>query len=210
MYDMDKIPDSTIAKAPHNVVSQWCLVQTACCDRIPCCWERASGKHPQMSLQCSLKVVRLTEALLVAGWKEWWVLKQEKLCSGYCVTVVLPELLQCVDAIVCEDWHITHWQLVLSLSFSKGNVVTSLEMLDFWWCAWDVLLGAWQLNTKPIEKPFIRSFWHILKLSERPSYPRLLQQLKPGSIILNPRQSQSIEWHHSPWQKKFVSGQGHD
>jgi hypothetical protein len=34
--------------------------------------------------------------------------------------------------------------------------------------------------------------------------------LKPGSIILNPRQSQSIEWHHSPWQKKFVSGQGHD
>lgn len=76
-------------------------------------------------------------------------------------------------------------------------------MLDFLCFAWDVFLRAWQLTTKPREKPFLRSCQHILKLRERPSYPRLLQQMKPGSIILNLRHSQSMEGHHSqsPWKK---------
>jgi hypothetical protein len=53
---------------------------------------------------------------------------------------------------------------------------------------WDGFLGISQSNTKLIEKPFLPSCWCVLKLRERPFYTRLLQQMKPGSIILNRRQ----------------------
>jgi hypothetical protein len=151
-----------------------------------------------------MEVVCLTEALLVAGWKEWLVLKQEKQSSLFCFAqAVMSQLFIlncccCVDAIIYEDWRITYWHLALSLSVSKGSVVTSLEMLDFWWCAWVVFLGAWQLNTKPREKPFLSSCWHVLKLRERPFYPRWLQQMNPGSIILNLRQKVS------PWNDTIL------
>jgi hypothetical protein len=52
----------------------------------------------------------------------------------------------------------------------------------------DRFLGVSQSNTKPIERPFLPSCWHVLKLRERPFYPGLLQQMKPVCIILNRRQ----------------------
>jgi hypothetical protein len=54
--------------------------------------------------------------------------------------------------------------------------------------AQDGFLGVSQLNTTPIEKPFLPSCWCVLKLRERTFYPGFLQQMEPGSIILNPRQ----------------------
>ena len=57
------------------------------------------------------------------------------------------------------------------------------------------------------------SSWHVLKLRERPSYPGLLEQMKPGSIILNLRQKVSA-WIDTilnlPGRKNSVSEQGHD
>jgi hypothetical protein len=52
-------------------------------------------------------------------------------------------------------------------------------------------LGVSQSNTKPLEKPFFPSCWLVLKLRERHFYPELIQQMKPGSIILNRRQKES-------------------
>jgi hypothetical protein len=52
----------------------------------------------------------------------------------------------------------------------------------------DGFLGVSQSNTKPIEKPFLLNCWHVLKLGERPFNPGLLQQMKPGSIVLKWRQ----------------------
>jgi hypothetical protein len=54
------------------------------------------------------------------------------------------------------------------------------------------VLGAWQFNTKPRDKPFLLSCWYVLKLRERPSYPRWLQKMNPGSIILNLRQKVNV------------------
>jgi hypothetical protein len=70
------------------------------------------------------------------------------------------------------------------------------------------VLGAWQLNTKPRDKQFLPSCWCVLKLRERPSYPRLLQQMNPGSVILNLRQKVNA-WndaiHHLHGRKNSLS-----
>jgi len=53
------------------------------------------------------------------------------------------------------------------------------------------MYARWVLQTfsqkKAREEPFLLSCWQILKLKERP-YSRLLQQMKPESIILNWKQ----------------------
>jgi hypothetical protein len=51
----------------------------------------------------------------------------------------------------------------------------------------DGFLGASQLNIKPREEIFFQSWWYDFELRERPSHPRLLQQMKSGSIIVNKR-----------------------
>jgi len=43
-------------------------------------------------------------------------------CSGHPVTVVSPVTLQCADAIICENQHVTTRQLALTLPITKGNV----------------------------------------------------------------------------------------
>ena len=57
---------------------------------------------------------------------------------------------------------------------TKEVLVASFEVLNIPWCVPDSLLGASQWNTKQRGKPFILSFWHVLKLKEGPSYPGLL------------------------------------
>lgn len=47
------------------------------------------------------------------------------------------------------------------------------------------------LDTKPREKLFLLSCWHVLKLRERP-FARLSQQMNPGFIILNCRQKGTL------------------
>jgi hypothetical protein len=56
------------------------------------------------------------------------------------------------------------------------------------------LLAVSHSKIKPIEKPSLPSCWHVLKLREGPSYSGLLQQMKPGSIILIWRQ-RSRTWN---------------
>jgi hypothetical protein len=64
-------------------------------------------------------------------------------------------------------------------------LVTSFEILDIQRCAQDGFLGVSQSNTKLRGKPFLQSCRHVLQVREIASYPGLLQQMKPGSIILN-------------------------
>jgi hypothetical protein len=47
----------------------------------------------------------------------------------------------------------------------------------------DGLFRASQWNIELREKTLLLSCWHVLMLRERPSYPRLLEQMIPGSII---------------------------
>jgi hypothetical protein len=105
------------------------------------------------------------------------------------IPTALSKVLQHADAIICEYWSITTPQLVLILSISKGSVSHIIWDLGYSKLrVWDGLVVATKSNTKLAEKPFLPSCWHIITLNDRPSYPRLLQQMKPGSIILNCRQ----------------------
>jgi len=51
-------------------------------------------------------------------------------------------------------------------------LVTPFEIFDNWSCAQDGFLGASQSNTQPREK-----------LTERPSYLRYLQEMKPDPLF---------------------------
>jgi hypothetical protein len=81
---------------------------------------------------------------------------------------------------------------------AKAMLVTSFEILDFQRCAQEGFLGSPLSNTKPREWPILPSCWHVSKLWERPSYPRLLQQLKPGPIILSQRQKKALHGMTTP------------
>jgi hypothetical protein len=70
---------------------------------------------------------------------------------------------------------------------AKEVLVTSFKILDIWRCVQDGFLGVSQSNTNPRGKPFLWSCRHVFKVREIASYPGLLQQMKPGSIILNRR-----------------------
>lgn len=76
-------------------------------------------------------------------------------------------------------------------------------MLDIQVCAGEGFLAASQSKTEVRGKPFLMN-WLILKLRESPSYPLLLQLMKPGSIMLNRDKRQSIRLHHpqSPWKEE--------
>ena len=76
-----------------------------------------------------MEMLRLTEALLVAGWKQRRLPKQEKerqvpdlAHSGHPVTAVSPDMLQHAVAIICKVQWITTQQPALSLSISKESV----------------------------------------------------------------------------------------
>ena len=126
-------------------------------------------------------------------WKDWWLLKQEKQITVINLTQAV--LLQLLDLKFCSVLmplfeRITAWQLDWRsvLQSAKEMLVTSFKILVIWRCAWEGFLGASQSNIKLIEKQFLLSCWHVLKLRERPSYLGLSQQMKLGSIILNWRQ----------------------
>ena len=52
------------------------------------------------------------------------------LCSGHPVTAVSHVTLQCADAIICENQHVTTQQLALTLSIRKKMLVTPFEIFD--------------------------------------------------------------------------------
>lgn len=172
MYKFVKLSDRTTPQW-----SQWYVVQT-CCDRIPCCWERISVKHPHTSLQCLWKCC--------GHQKHQWSTGEELKCfrnrknrapwfaSGHpATTTVSPEMLKHAEAIVCKDQHITTQQLVLSLTISKERA-TSSETLDIQKGTRYGFLKASQLNTELRER-----------LKDRPSYTTLSKQMKPRPSILN-------------------------
>jgi hypothetical protein len=70
--------------------------------------------------------------------------------------------------------------------------------MDIRRCVQDGFLRASHLNKKPTQKPFLLSCLDVLKLTDRPSYPRLLHQMKPWSIIVNQRQG-------SPWNGTILN-----
>lgn len=59
------IPNSTTVAASGSRVGPRCAVQTARCDRFPCCRERVSEEHPHSSLRCFMDVLRSTEVPFV-------------------------------------------------------------------------------------------------------------------------------------------------
>jgi len=144
-----------------------------------------------------MKVLCLTEGLLAAGWKEWWLLKQEKQSCMICLTQALLSQLfawKCcsmmMPSIVRMDiLQLDIWRAVFHST--KEVLVISFRTLDIQRCVQDVFLRASQSNGKPREEPFLSHCWYVFKLRERPSHPGLLQQMKPGSIILNWRQKGS-------------------
>jgi hypothetical protein len=87
-------------------------------------------------------------------------------------------MLQHADAIICKDWCITTQQLALSVLISKATVSHIIQDLGYSKvCTRQV---PWSLTLEHKTK----SCWHVLKLRGRRSYPKLLQQMKPWSIIL--------------------------
>ena len=70
---------------------------------------------------------------------------------------------------------------------AKEMLVTSFQIFEIERCVQGGIFRPLQSKKKAREQPFLLSCWHILKLKERP-YSRLLQQMKPGSIILNWKQ----------------------
>jgi hypothetical protein len=131
-------------------------------------------------------------------------------CSGCPVATVSPALLHHADPIVHEDQHITTWQLALSLLISKGCM--SYIVWDLGYLKGCLRWVSWSLRVKKCEKAISSEFLAHFQSEVQTSYLRLLQQMVPGSIILNWRQKkQSMEWH-PPWKKKLkksVSAQKH-
>lgn len=124
-------------------------------------------------------MICLTEAVLsqLFGWK--------------CCSMMMPSILR-MDILQLDSWpRVFH--------STKEVLVTSFRTLDFQRCVQDVFLRASQSNGKPREEPFLPRCWYVFKLRERPSHPGLLQQMKPGSIILNWRQK------GSPWNGAIIN-----
>lgn len=196
MYEVVKISDSTTAAAPQNGVSRCCALQSTCCDRIPFCRKRISEKYPQTSLQWLWKCYgrqkhswSVGERVTVSETGEAearWLPR-----SGRPVTTISPEMPQHADANIHEDWRITTRRLALSQQrksqwhhpwsriFEGVHKTCSSEPLS---------------RTQPREKPVLPSCWHVSKLRERLSCSGLLQQVKPGSIILD-RGQKSNPWN---------------
>jgi hypothetical protein len=174
---------------PHGGASQRCAPKHAAIEFLDAEKESVRNMHKRLFNVCGSAAVdrstagRWTKTVTASetGTAELHDMPR----SGRPVIAVTPEMLQRADAIVREDRRITTRQLGLGLSISKGSVVTLFRILDTSRCARDGFLGDSHTNIKPREKPFLPSCWHVLKLRERPSYPRLLQQMKPGNIILN-------------------------
>jgi hypothetical protein len=132
-----------------------------------------------MSLKC-LQVVQSTEHNWLLGKRSDKLPKQDKQSCMICLTQsILSQLLvqKCcnvpmpsftkIDVAQPDNWH---------LVFQSEKKCQSRH------------LRLWRFNcvhnqTKPKEKPFLSS-WHVLKLRKIPSCPELLQEMKPGSVIL--------------------------
>jgi len=146
-----------------------------------------------------MEILGSAEALVAAGWEEWRLLEQEKQSSMICLTQAIPSAdsqnwqhaATRIDTSQLDNWHSV-------FQSAKEVLVTSFEILDIRKCVRDGFLRASQLNTKHTEKSFLLSCLHVLKLRERPSYPILLHQMKPGSIIVNWRQG-------SPWNGTILN-----
>jgi hypothetical protein len=99
--------------------------------------------------------------------------------SSHLFTDVSPELLQRMLLFTSFEMpEPNKWQS------AKEVLVTSFQISEIQRCVQVGFFIPLHSNKKAREKPLLLSCWHILKLKERP-YSRLLQQMKPGSIILN-------------------------
>lgn len=142
-----------------------------------------------------VEVLRSIEAPFVPGQKEWRLPKQDKQSykdlprSGRPVTAVSPKMLQHDDAIVHENRRMATRQLALSISINKGRVNHIIPDLGY-----SKLCAEWvprspECGQKTERKAISSELLARLKLTERPSYPGLLEQMKPGFIILNRSQN---------------------
>jgi len=213
MYEGLKISDRcTTAAAPHSVVSQ-CVVQTTFCERSSCCWERISEKHPRTPFKSLWKC--LIDRSTVGCWVKRVMASETGKAEfhamphwGCLVTTVNPEILQHADTIVCDDWWITTWQLALHLSISKGSVSHTIWDIGYlkvwmWWVFQSLTVE------QKTQKKFIYS--ELLACFE----PRLLQQMKPGSLMdwaqrTNPWNGSILILPGKKIEKVSVTGWGHD
>jgi hypothetical protein len=170
-----------------------CVLQTRCCDRIPCHRQRISEQYQWTSLQCLWKCCGRQKHRWSLGDKSDGLRNRKTALRHLPSSGVLSQLLvlqrEGVMMPSVARFHTSQPDNRRSvLQSTKEVLIASFEVLDIPWCVWDSLLRASLYNTKPREEPFILSGWHVLKLRERPSYPGLLQQTKRGFITLNRRQ----------------------
>jgi hypothetical protein len=142
-----------------------------------------------------VEVLSSIKAPFVPGRKERRLTKQDKQSykdlfrSGRPVTAVSPEMLQHDDAFVHEDRHITTRQLELSISINKGRVCCIIPDLGYSKVCAQWVPRSPAFGQKTERNAITSELLARLKLRERPSYPGLLQQMKPGFIILNRSQN---------------------
>jgi hypothetical protein len=136
--------------------------------------------------------------------------------SGRFITAVSPEMLQRVMPSSARSDPSQRDSWPSGFQSPKEMLVTPLESLDIRRYARGGFLGATQSNTKPTERPFLWSYWHVLYLRKKPSYAGLLQHMKPGSMILTRRQERnsgkapSSVSPEEEIQTVSLSRQGHD
>jgi len=139
-----------------------------------------------------MEVLWLTEALLVAWQKAWWLLKQEKQSSMLCLTeAVLSQLLVLkfcsmlipsfvmIDESQPDKWHSI-------LQSAKAVLVT-----PFWDLGYLKVWMRWVFQSLTVEQKTQKKviYLELLACFE----PGRVQQMKPGSIILDWGQT------HNPW-----------
>ena len=93
-------------------------------------------RHIQQIVAIFTEVLWSAEAPLVSGLKEWRIPKQEKQSATFAslrpsCAAGSPEMLQHADTIVCEEGHITNWQLVHCLLIGKGGIIHSIRYLGY-------------------------------------------------------------------------------
>lgn len=180
-YKVVKISDT--AAGPHNGVSQWRATNTTLWFNFLLLRNSQSETtknifHVYGNAAVDSTVGRWVKTAMVSKTGKTVREIPDLLQSAHPFTAVSPEMLQHAEAIICKVQCITTQQLALSLSIIKSPHSRSWI---FQGVHWDGLLRDSQWNTDLREMPFLELLASLE--AEGPSYPRLLQQMIPGSIL---------------------------
>lgn len=174
--------DSTNGAGLQIGVSQWCAIQTVCCDRILCCEEIPVGNiHSHLSTVYGSAV---TDRSTVGCWVKRMMASETgeaELKQSCMVCLAILKQYEPWSAAVCwchQSQELTLQNPTAGISVFqsvKEVLVTLYVILDIRKCVQDGFLGASQLNIKLREMQFLLYYCQMLKLKWRPPYPWFLQ-----------------------------------